>query len=92
MPTIQINENNCNDLIISLENAPAKAGSRPNTIEKDKKSEKSKTIAQQHATHFSDTFDIPLYWKYYKKVHQLIRMKDEKVFIPMFPGHKLNKE
>lgn len=92
LPLIQINENNCNDLIISLENAPAKTGSRPNTIEKDKKSEKSKTISQQHATHFSDTFDIPLYWKFFKRVHQLLRLNNERVFIPLFPGHKMNQE
>lgn len=91
IPSILINENNCNDLIISMENAPAKEGSRPNTIEKDKKSEKSKTIAQQHATHFSDTFDIPLYWKYYKKVMQLIRNNEGRVFIPLYPGHQMAK-
>lgn len=92
LPAIKINENNCNDLIISLENAPAKPGNKPNTIEKDKRSERLKSVMQQHATHFSDTFDIPLYWKYYKKVHQLLRLRDEKVFIPLFKGHKLNKD
>lgn len=90
LPEIQINENNCNDLIVSLENAPAKEGKQPNTIEKDKKSERSKTLPQEHATHFSDTFDIPLYWKYHNKVRQLIRLNEEKVFIPLFKGHKMN--
>lgn len=90
LPEIEINENNCPDLIISLENAPALEGKQPNTIVKDKRSEKSKTLAQEHATHFSDTFDIPLYWKYHKKVMQLIKANEERVFIPLYPGHKMN--
>lgn len=89
LPSVLINENNCNDLIISMENAPAKEGNRPNTMEKDKKSERSKTIAQQHATHFSDTFDIPLYWLYYKKIFQLIRNSTDKGFLPLYPGAKM---
>jgi hypothetical protein len=89
LPLIEINENNCLDLIISLENAPAKEGKQPNTIEKDKKSERSKSLKQEHATHFSDTFDIPLYWKYYRKVDQLIKQQNERVFIPLYPGHKM---
>jgi hypothetical protein len=89
LPSIEINEGNCTDLIISLENAPALAGNKPNTIVKDKRSEKSKTLPQEHATHFSDTFDIPLYWRYYKQVFRLIKQKDEREFIPMFPGHKI---
>lgn len=90
LPLIEINENNCNDLIISLENAPAIPGNKPNTIVKDKRSEKSKTLPQEHATHFSDTFDIPLYWRYYKKVMKLINQKDERSFIPLFKGHTMN--
>lgn len=89
LPTIEINEANCPDLVISLENAPAMEGNRPNTIVKDKRSEKSKTLAQEHATHFSDTFDIPLYWKYHKQVLRLISQKDDRSFIPMFKGHTL---
>lgn len=92
LPEVQINENNCNDMIISLENAPAIAGRKPNTIEKDKRSEKSSTIPQQHATHFSDTFDIPLYWRYYKKVLRLIQLRQQdKGFMPLFKGHVMNK-
>lgn len=90
LPVIEINEGNCNDLIISLENAPALEGNRPNTIIKDKRNEKSKTLAQEHATHFSDTFDIPLYWKYHKQVMRLIQQKDEKVFMPLFKGHTMS--
>lgn len=90
LPSIEINENNCPDLIISLENAPAIEGKQSNTIVKDKRSERSKILPQEHATHFSDTFDIPLYWKYHKKVMQLIKANEERVFIPLFPGHKMN--
>lgn len=89
LPEIKINENNCMDLIISLENAPAIEGKRSNTIEKDKRSERSKSLQPEHATHFSDTFDIPLYWKFYKKVHRLLEIRNDKKFIPLYPGHKL---
>lgn len=91
LPSIEINESNCNDMIISLENAPALPGNKPNTIRKDKSSEKSKTTPQEHATHFSDCFDIPLYWRYYKQVHRLIRQSEDKGFMPLYPGHKLNQ-
>lgn len=91
LPLIQINENNCNNLIISLENAPAMEGKQSNTIVKDKRSERSTTTPQEHATHFSDTFDIPLYWKYYKRVIHLIKQNEERVFIPLFKGHQLGK-
>jgi hypothetical protein len=91
LPAIEINENNCQDLIISLENAPALAGNKSNTIVKDKRSEKSKVLPQQHATHFSDTFDIPLYWRYSKQVFKLIKQKHDKVFLPLFKGHTLKK-
>ena len=89
LPEIQINENNCNDLIISLENAPALPGNKPNTIVKDKRSEKSKTTPQNHATHFSDTFDIPLYWRYYKQVMKLITQRKDSGFLPLFKGHSM---
>lgn len=78
LPLVQINEHNCNDMIISLENAPAKDGPKPNTVEKDKSSERSKVIKQNHATHFSDTFDIPLYWKYHKKVKRLLEDRSDR--------------
>lgn len=89
LPVVEINEDNCGDLIISLENAPAKDGSKPNTIEKDKSSEKSKTLPQQHATHFSDTFDIPLYHRYRKLVERMLNVRGDRGFIPMFRGHQL---
>jgi hypothetical protein len=92
LPAIEINENNCPDLIISLENAPALPGNKPNTIIKDKRSEKSKTTPQEHATHFSDTFDIPIYWRYHKQVMKLISQRDDKGFLPLFKGHTMNKQ
>lgn len=91
LPVIEINEGNCNNLIVSLENAPALPGNKPNTILKDKRSEKSKTLPQEHATHFSDTFDIPIYWKYRKQVMKLISQHDDKGFIPLYPGHTMTK-
>ena len=91
LPAIEINENNCTDLIISLENAPAMEGKQANTVVKDKRSEKSKSIPQEHATHFSDTFDIPLYWRYYQQVMRLIKSNEERVFLPLFKGHQMNQ-
>lgn len=89
LPAIEINENNCPSLIISLENAPALPGNKPNTIVKDKRSEKSKTLPQEHATHFSDTFDIPLYWRYHKQVMRLISNSKDDSVMPLFKGHSL---
>lgn len=57
--TIKINEHNCKNLIISIERAEATDGR--NGIEKLKKDEKNKSLKQQHTTHFSDAFDIPIY-------------------------------
>lgn len=73
LPEIGINKHNAYDLTVSLESAPAKEGKRG--IEKDKKSERSKVIPQEHATHLSDTFDLPLYWRYKDKVWRLLNNK-----------------
>lgn len=58
LPKIRINEHNNPDLIISLERAEAKEST--NGVDKNKSSEKSKSILQQHATHYSDAFDVPI--------------------------------
>ncbi len=58
-PSIEINEHNCPNLIISLERAEATDG--PNGIQKIKTDEKNKSMKQQHTTHFSDAFDIPIF-------------------------------
>lgn len=84
LPLIKINEHNCNDMIISLENAPAIDGTQANTLQKDKRSERSKVIKQQHATHFSDTFDIPLYFKFRNKVMRLLDNRDDRDILPIF--------
>tara|TARA_R110002167_G_scaffold364968_1_gene588353 strand:+ start:9078 stop:10613 length:1536 start_codon:yes stop_codon:yes gene_type:complete len=65
LPKIRINENNCKDLIISLEHAEAIETSKG--IEKDKRSERRKTVEQEHATHLSDTFDYPIYSLFWEK-------------------------
>ena len=62
-PVIEINEPNNRDLIVSIERAEAKDGR--NGIEKVKKDEKNQSLKQQHTTHLSDAFDIPL-WELYK--------------------------
>lgn len=59
LPKIRINEANCADLIVSLENAEVRDTSRG--WEKDKRSETRKGVEQQHATHLSDAFDYPFY-------------------------------
>lgn len=61
LPMIRINESRCPNLIISMENAPLTDN---DAFKKDKSSERSYTIPQEHATHFSDTFDYNLYWQF----------------------------
>jgi hypothetical protein len=56
-PTIRFNKYNCKELWISMSNAPAKRGTKT-AIQKVKSSEKKKSLAQEHATHFSDTADL----------------------------------
>lgn len=62
LPTVRINADNCPNLIISMENAPLKGN---DAFEKDKSSERSTVILQEHATHFSDTLDYNLYWQFW---------------------------
>ena len=62
LPFVRINEDNCPNLIVSMENAGLKQ--KKDSFEKDKSSERSKKIAQEHATHLSDCFDYLLWWKY----------------------------
>jgi len=59
LPTISINEHNNPDLIIALERSEAKEGLN-GSVEKDKKDERNKLFPQQHATHLTDAFDIPI--------------------------------
>lgn len=61
LPIVRINADNCPNLIISMENAPLKGA---DGFKKDKSSEKSKVILQEHATHFSDTVDYNLFWQF----------------------------
>jgi hypothetical protein len=62
MPKIRFNKHNCKYLLISMKNAPAKDGDKG--IEKHKGSERSKSLPQEEATHFSDTADILVYALY----------------------------
>jgi hypothetical protein len=56
---ILINEHNNPDLIIALERTEAKEG-LTGAVEKDKKDERNKLFPQQHATHLTDAFDVPI--------------------------------
>lgn len=63
MPKVRFNRKNCEFLLISMNNAPARQGSK--RFEKDKTSEKKRdTVPQEEATHFSDAADTLLVWKY----------------------------
>ena len=64
LPSIRINEHNNPDLIISIERAEAREGINGAGVEKNKSSERNKSILQQHATHLSDAFDIPIFTMY----------------------------
>lgn len=59
LPIVRINQDKCPNLIISMENAGLKH--KDESFEKDKSSERSKTLPQEHATHFSDTFDYNIW-------------------------------
>jgi len=59
LPIVRINQDRCPNLIISMEHAEV---THKDGFEKDKSSERSKTLPQEHATHLSDTFDYRLYW------------------------------
>lgn len=82
LPNIRINMHNAYDLTVSLEDAPAKEGSKG--IQKDKSSERSKVIPQEHATHLSDAFDLAIYWRYKDKVMKLINNNTERWSVPLF--------
>lgn len=60
---VLFNIDNCKELWISMTNAPAKQGMNE-MVKKDKKSERSKSIDQEHATHFSDAVDTIVYGLY----------------------------
>jgi hypothetical protein len=59
-PRIRINKHHCDDLIISIESTELKQGKTG--YEKEKKYERNKTIAQEHTTHYSDSFDKLVYF------------------------------
>ena len=62
LPRIRMNEIECKDLIMSLENT----ATIKDTFEKDKAAEKDKSIPQEQTTHLSDAFDYILFKKYSK--------------------------
>lgn len=57
LPSIRFNRYNCQELWISMTNAPATQGYNE-AIRKNKGSERKKNLAQEHATHFSDAADV----------------------------------
>lgn len=62
LPVMRINQDNCPNLIISMENAGL--NHKGDAFEKDKSSERSTIILQEHATHLSDCIDYNLWWKF----------------------------
>ena len=66
LPRVRINKMKCKDVIISIQAAPATGD-----FQKDKSSERDKTLPQEKATHLSDCFDNWIYPKY----HHLIEGK-----------------
>jgi hypothetical protein len=62
LPKIRINESNNADLIIALERSEAVESL--NGVDKNKKDERNKEFPQQHATHLTDAFDIPIVTMY----------------------------
>jgi hypothetical protein len=76
-PKIEINQDNNADLIISLERAEATESK--NGIQKLKKDEKNASMRQEHTTHLSDAFDIPIYDLY----RQLLKPEQESWQVPL---------
>ncbi|MFK7049889.1 hypothetical protein V3Q77_08305 [Flavobacterium davisii] len=62
LPKIRINEANNTDLVIALERTEALESL--SGVEKNKKDERNKEFPQQHATHLTDAFDIPIVTMY----------------------------
>lgn len=62
LPKIRINESNNPDLIIALERAEAVESNTG--VDKSKKDERNKEFPQQHATHLTDAFDMPIFSMY----------------------------
>ena len=60
LPKIRINQPNNPDLVIALERTEAKEA-LTHGVAKDKKEELNKLFPQQHATHLTDAFDIPIF-------------------------------
>jgi hypothetical protein len=58
-PRIRINKNRCKFLIVSIQGA-----NMINDFQKDKRSEESKSLDQERATHLSDCFDYLIFTKY----------------------------
>jgi len=56
-PKVKFNRSNSSELWISMTSAGA-VQARDGSTKKDKRSEKSKTIPQEHATHLSDAADV----------------------------------
>jgi hypothetical protein len=77
LPKITINEPNNQDLIISIERAEARDGK--NGIEKIKKDERNPSMKQQHTTHLSDAWDIPIYDIY----KDIIKQEEESWDMPL---------
>ncbi len=62
LPYVRINQDNCPNLTVSMENAGL--SHKGDAFEKDKSSERSTVILQEHATHLSDCFDYRLWWAF----------------------------
>jgi hypothetical protein len=56
---VRFNLEGCKDVLTAMGNTPIRLGSKGQT-EKDKSSEKKKTVPGQEATHFTDTIDLHL--------------------------------
>ena len=63
LPRYRMNKSNCHELYLSMRFAKAKPS--PKGVQKDKSSERSKSIPRQHATDLSDANDMPIYDLFY---------------------------
>lgn len=67
MPNVFFNRYNCKEGILSMQLAGVKIGK--NGFEKDKSSERNKSIPAAQATHYSDAVDIPIWGRYSNRLN-----------------------
>ena len=78
LPVFRMNINNCRDTWVSMFNAQAKMSSR-DEIQKDKSSERSKSIKRQHATDLSDAIDTIVFGRFHSLLNKVAYLPETSI-------------